>query len=72
VWIILVPETYAYHSQIENTQVELNRLPDDLARVMPSAQVDQRIREMSHQERVQSLKDAGILTARGNLAPHYR
>jgi hypothetical protein len=32
----------------------------------------QRVRQMSHQQRVQSLKDAGILTAAGKLAPSYR
>jgi hypothetical protein len=44
--------------------------PDPLVAAM--RRTVQRIREMSHQERVQSLKNAGILTARGNLAPHYR
>jgi hypothetical protein len=32
----------------------------------------QRVRQMSHQERVQSLKDAGILTRSGRLASSYR
>jgi len=31
-----------------------------------------RIRRMSHEQRVQSLKEAGILTAAGKLAPGYR
>ena len=32
----------------------------------------QRVRQMSHRELVQSLKDAGILTAAGKLAASYR
>jgi hypothetical protein len=32
----------------------------------------QRVRQMSHQQRVQSLIDAGILTAAGKLAASYR
>jgi signal transduction histidine kinase len=32
----------------------------------------QRVRQMSHQQRVQSLKDAGILTATGKLSASYR
>lgn len=32
----------------------------------------QRVRQMSHRELVQSLKDAGILTATGKLAVNYR
>lgn len=31
-----------------------------------------RVRQMSHRELVQSLKDAGILTAAGKLAASYR
>jgi hypothetical protein len=31
-----------------------------------------RVRQMSHRERVQSLKEAGILTAAGKLAASYR
>jgi len=32
----------------------------------------QRVRQMSHQQRVQTLKDAGILTSAGKLAASYR
>jgi hypothetical protein len=32
----------------------------------------QRVRKMSHHERVQSLKDAGVLTPTGKLAARYR
>jgi 3-methyladenine DNA glycosylase Tag len=32
----------------------------------------QRVRQMAHQQRVQCLKDAGILTAAGKLAASYR
>lgn len=32
----------------------------------------QRLRHMSHQQRLETLKDAGILTARGKLAASYR
>jgi predicted phosphoribosyltransferase len=32
----------------------------------------QRVLQMSHQQRVQSLKDAGILTAGGKLSASYR
>ena len=32
----------------------------------------QRVRRMSHNELVQSLKEAGILTATGKLASNYR
>lgn len=32
----------------------------------------QRVRQMSQQQRVQSLKDAGILTSSGKLAASYR
>jgi signal transduction histidine kinase len=31
-----------------------------------------RIRRMSHQQRVQSLKEAGILTRSGKLSPAYQ
>lgn len=32
----------------------------------------QRVRHMSHEQRVKTLKDAGILTAGGKLAQSYR
>lgn len=44
--------------------------PDQLVAAMQLAV--QRIRRMSHQQRVKSLKEAGILTAAGKLSPGYR
>ncbi len=44
--------------------------PDQLVTAMQLAV--QRIRRMSHRQRVQSLKEAGILTPTGKLSPSYR
>lgn len=44
--------------------------PEQIAAAME--RTVQRVRQMSHQQRVQSLKDAGILTPAGKLAASYR
>ena len=44
--------------------------PDQVAAAME--RTVQRVRQMSHREVVQSLKDAGILTSAGKLASSYR
>ena len=44
--------------------------PDQIVVAMQRAV--QRIRRMSHAERVQSLKDAGILTTSGKLSACYK
>jgi hypothetical protein len=44
--------------------------PDQVAAAME--RTVQRVRQMSQRELVQSLKDAGILTASGKLAASYR
>ncbi len=44
--------------------------PDQVAAAME--RTVQRVRRMSQRELVQSLKDAGILTASGKLASSYR
>jgi hypothetical protein len=44
--------------------------PDQL--VVAMRQAVQRIRRMSHRQRVQSLKEAGILTTAGKLSACYK
>ena len=50
--------------------VKAQPTPDQIVVAMQHAV--QRIRRMSHRERVQSLQEAGILTTAGNLSAYYK
>jgi hypothetical protein len=54
----------------KNLAVPVYPKPDKL--VVAMRHTVQRIRSMSHEQRVESLKKAGILTSAGKLSPSYR
>jgi hypothetical protein len=55
---------------IKQPGVPAQPTPDQVVAAME--RTVRRVRQMSHRERVQSLKEAGILTAAGKLAASYR